>query len=391
MEWEIFSEEVIGFSAEIEAGKLKVLKKYKEKSFAVRVIENGRVGFSAGEDLEKLMENAKKMARISEEELESFPVEKPAKVEGIYDRDFENLTRDFIKDEFEILVNSVEKANIAKAVINHEVVEVGVKNSLGSDLSEKSSVSFFSIETVYGEGSGYAQTASRKLRLEIEKFSRYAEDLALLSSKARKIEPGYYDIVLTTHAIHQLFSHTLYPSLSAENVAHGRSSLSKGKYLGKLKIIDDATLSWGLFSYSFDDEGVMARKKTLVDEKVLCFYSDWKNSRNFGLTGNGIRITVDTPPQPLPSNLIIEIEDKADMDSAIIIHTLIGAHTANPVSGDFSVECLNAEMRGEGIKGAMIYGNIFELLKKISGTCGEIIQVENTVSPAIRFERVRVV
>ncbi len=391
MEWEIFREKIVEVSAEIEAGKLKILRRAEDESFAVRVIENGRVGFSAGKDLERLMEEAKKMAKISEERLRSFPVEKPAKVEGIYDKRFEELGGDFIREEYEILMSSVEKAKVANAVVTHAIAEVSIRNSLGADLFEKSTFSFFSLETVYGEGSGYAQTASRKLRLDIEETSRYAEELALLSSKAEKLDPGYYDIVLTPYAIHQLFSHTLYPSLSAENVVRGRSRLSKGMSLGEIRIIDDATLSGGLSSYSFDDEGVMARRKVLVDKEVLCFYSDWKNSEEFGITGNGLRMSIDSYPLPLPSNVVIEVEEKASEDSAILVHSFIGAHTANAINGDFSVECLNAEIDGKGVKGAMIYGNVFELLKKISGASGEKLQVENTVAPRIRFESVKIV
>ncbi|MEM4292390.1 MAG: TldD/PmbA family protein [Archaeoglobaceae archaeon] len=391
MEWELFSEKVVSFSAEIEAGKLKMLYKHEQKSYAVRVIENGKLGFSAGKDLEKLMEEARKMARISEERLKSFPLEKAAKVDGIYDRRFEELNRDFIREECEILLSSVEKAKIANAVITHGITETSIKNSLGADLFEKSTFSFFSLETLYGEGNGYAQTASRELKLDIEGIARYAEELAITASKAEKIDPGYYDLVLMPYAIHQLFSHTLYPSLSAENVARGRSSVSKGTFLGEIRIIDDATISGGLFSYSFDDEGVMARRKVLVDKSVLCFYTDWKNSDQFGATGNGLRTSVDSYPMPLPSNVITEFEGKTDEDSAIVVHSIIGAHTANAISGDFSVECLNAEIDGKGVKGAMIYGNIFELLKRISGICGKKEQVENTITSPIRFESVRVV
>lgn len=51
----------------------------------------------------------------------------------------------------------------------------------------------------------------------------------------------------------------------------------------------------------------------------------------------------------------------------MVIHNIIGAHTANFISGDFSVETLNAEFKGKAVKGAMIYGNIFDLLGKVQG------------------------
>jgi PmbA protein len=391
MEWEIFSEKIVGYSAEIEAGKLKILKKVVDKAYAVRVIENGRVGFSAGRDLEKTIESAKKIAKISEEVLKEFPVEKAAKVDGLYDARFENISSDYIKEEYEIVMSSIEKARIANALIAHEIVEVELRNSSGAELTEKGTFSFFSVETVFNGGSGFAQTQSRKIELDIEKTVTYAEELALKSAKAEKIDSGYYDLVLMPQAIHQLFSHTLYPSLSAENVARGRSRLHIGADLGNIRILDDPTLPYGFASYSFDDEGVMARRKVLVDGKVLCFYSDLKNAEKFGLTGNGLRISIDSPPVPMPSNLIIEVQERVDKSRALIIHNFLGAHTANSVSGDFSVETLNAEFEEKAIKGTMIYGNIFELLSKIQGYCSERVQIENTLTPAIRFRSVKII
>ncbi|MEM2086909.1 MAG: metallopeptidase TldD-related protein, partial [Archaeoglobaceae archaeon] len=100
---------------------------------------------------------------------------------------------------------------------------------------------------------------------------------------------------------------------------------------------------------------------------------------------------IELPPSPMPSNVVVEIDNKADPDHALIIHNFLGSHTANPLSGDFSVECLNAELNSRAIKGAMIYGNIFEVLKRIEGYSSEEKQVECTISPAIRFKKIRVV
>ncbi|MDI9610147.1 MAG: TldD/PmbA family protein [Archaeoglobales archaeon] len=391
MEWEIFEEKVRGFLAEVSAGNLRAVHSYNDSSCAVRVIIDGKVGFSAGKNVERVMENAKKIARISEERLHNFPNEKPAKVLGIYDKRLENITSDFIKEEYEILITSVERAKIANAYIIHSIVEVNLKNSSGADLSKKETFSSFSIETVYEDGSGFSECESRSRELEIVETAQYAERLAIGSSKATKIESGYYDLILMPYAVHQLFSNTLYPSLSAENVSKGRSLLKIGSYIGELKLIDDPTIEGGIESYSFDDEGVKARRKILVDKEVKCFYSDWKNSINFGATGNGLRAGIELPPSPMPSNVVVEIDNKADPDHALIIHNFLGSHTANPLSGDFSVECLNAELNSRAIKGAMIYGNIFEVLKRIEGYSSEEKQVECTISPAIRFKKIRVV
>ncbi len=46
MEWEIFEYRARGITAEIEAGKLKVVSSYVDHGFSARVILKGRVGFA---------------------------------------------------------------------------------------------------------------------------------------------------------------------------------------------------------------------------------------------------------------------------------------------------------------------------------------------------------
>ncbi len=391
--WEVYEVKWKEISLEVESGKIKIVKSSEGKNYAARVIVNGKVGFASASNEDEALKRAEKIARISEDKLDDFPVDRPTKVSGLFDRRVEEVTSDYLKEEYEILMNSIEKCNLAFASIKHEVSEVRIKNSLGLDCHEKSSYSSLTLEAVYENGSTYEICESRDLNLEIEETAKKAERLAIMSSKAEKIDSGYYDVVLMPMAVHQLFFYALYPSFSAENIVKGRSVLKKEMEIGDLTIIDDGTIDGGLMSCSFDDEGVASKRTVLVENGVVKnFYSDWKYGKILGeTTGNGFREEDSFPPAPSPSNVIIEVKDKADTDGALIVHSLIGSHTSNPVSGDFSLECLNAEIDGKGIKGAMIYGNVFELIKRIEGATLEVRQVENTVSPALRFSKVKIV
>ncbi len=391
--WEVYEVKWKEISLEVESGKLKIVKSSEGKNYAARAIVNGKVGFASASSEDEALKKAEKIAKISEDELEDFPVDRPAKVSGLFDKRVEAVTPDYLKEEYEILMNSIEKCNIAFASIKHEVSEVRIRNSLGLDCYEKGSYSSLTLEAVCEGGSAYEMCESRSLDLDIEGTVKKAEDLAIMSSKAEKIESGYYDVVLMPMAVHQLFFYALYPSFSAENVVKGRSMLKKGMEIGNLSIIDDGTIDGGLMSCAFDDEGVASKRTVLVEKGVVkSFYSDWKYGKILGeTTGNGFREEESFPPAPSPSNVIIDVEDKADVDGALIVHSLIGSHTSNPVSGDFSLECLNAEIDGNGVKGAMIYGNVFELIKRVEGSCLGVRQVENTVSPAIRFSKVKIV
>jgi PmbA protein len=69
---------------------------------------------------------------------------------------------------------------------------------------------------------------------------------------------------------------------------------------------------------------------------------------------------------------------------------VIGAHTANPVSGDFSVEARNVFLVEDGeagrpIRSLMLAGNVFELLKSIkAGTDARM--VGSVVVPTVGVE-----
>ncbi|RLI83239.1 hypothetical protein DRP04_01915 [Archaeoglobales archaeon] len=393
MDWEIYKIENRELSAEIESGRIKLIKSLVTEGFAARVILNGRVGFASSTSEKEALELAQKIARISEDKLEDFPVEKPTKVDGIYFKEVEEVNSDFIKDQFEILISSIERSKVASAILSYEVTSVSIKNSYGLDCHERSTYSSMLLEVVHNGGSAYQICEGRSSKLNIEETAKKAERLAIISSKSKKIESGLYDVVLMPLAVHQLFFYSLYPSFSAENVSKGRSQLAKGKKIGELTLVDDPTLPNGLMSCSFDDEGVASKRTILLDRGIVkSFYSDWKYGKILGeITGNGFREECSMPPSPSPSNVLFDVRTKSDLDGALVIHSLIGAHTSNPISGEFSLECLNAEFNGDGIKGAMIYGNIFGLVKNLEGSVGEVEQVENTVTAGLRFRRVRVV
>jgi len=390
MEWEIFEYKTRFISAEVEAGKLKYVSSGLEHGFSARVILNGRVGFASASTKDEALSLAEKIARVSEDELDDFPCEKPAKVKGIYDRKVEEVDSEYIMEEFERLRSAADKANIAAAKIEHAVEEVRITNSFGLESYEKATSSSFMVEAVFQEGSAYEVCESRSIELDIEGAVKRAEGLAVDSASAVKIDSGFYDVVLQPIAVHQLFSNTLYPSLSAENVEKGRSAVKLGDMLGRITIIDDSTVEGGLMSCGFDDEGVSARKTILIDNGVVkSYYTDWKHSKKYGVTGNGFRLD-NGIPSPMVSNVVIETE-KCEDDNCLVIHSLIGSHTANPVSGEFSLECNNAYFEGKAIKGAMIYGNVFDLLKKVEGGLEEVRQVENTITRSLRFEGIRVI
>ena len=79
-----------------------------------------------------------------------------------------------------------------------------------------------------------------------------------------------------------------------------------------------------------------------------------------------------------------------------MVTDVLGAHTANPISGDFSVEAMNAFLIKDGeiegpVKKAMLSGNIFEILKDVKGISGEKRQLGPFIIPQLLCSNLRVV
>jgi PmbA protein len=110
-------------------------------------------------------------------------------------------------------------------------------------------------------------------------------------------------------------------------------------------------------------------------------------------TGSAVRAGYTEVPRVGIRNLVISSRDPIDLlaeTKGILVNGVIGAHTANPISGDFSVEARNAfyVVPGETpkpIRSAMLAGNMFELLKDMMvGT--DVRAIGPVVTPTISLK-----
>jgi PmbA protein len=201
-------------------------------------------------------------------------------------------------------------------------------------------------------------------------------------------------LILKPYAAAELLQFAFAPSFSADNVQRRRSVLANkiGEELFPgIEVIDDGAIAGGLMSAKFDSEGVKTQKTVLVSKGVLKGFIYDTYTANKGKTkstGNAERDSYASPPRIGPSNFVLK--GKGKIGNGLVVHGLIGCHTANPVSGDFSVETRNAFLNGEPVK-AMISGNIFDLLKKCVGFGDDYKQVSFVKCPSIEFSSIKVV
>ena len=299
---------------------------------------------------------------------------------------------------------SAYPVDISSGGADLSVGTVWLANSRGASYKRTDSGVSCSLETISGQSTGSEFEQSFSLGIDPAKVGRQAAFLAAHSVDAGEISTGSYDVVLSPLAFAQLLSYVVIPALSGRNVHAGRSRLAdkigSGVMDPALQIFDDPFAPRGLGRTSWDAEGVPARRIEFIRDGVLQeFAYDLKTASRYGKqsTGSAVRGGAGGGPSIGSHNFVVDGRRSGIQDErALYIHDVVGAHTANPMSGDFSVECQNASWVEGGdfsdaVRKAMLAGNVFEMLHEIGGLGKESRVIGPLILPAIRLPGQRIV
>ena len=382
----------------------------------IRVLKDKKQGFAFTSNLDNLTQTAQKAidnAKLTkiDDNYAFAEVEKVSEVKDVYDNKFNDLSLD---EAVEFLKTTIETASDSGC----EVTGSGFSASEGRSLIVNSNgVSIEDEGTGFGLGlsvtiqkdgeiaTAYNSQSSRFFDIDGEKLANEVCDLAKSSLNTKPIETNDYDVVLDYYAAVGLLQ-TYISAFNGENVLRGRSILKDklGSEIANptLSIIDNPLLDKGMYTSKCDGEGSVSRKTSLIKDGVLnSFIYDIYNANKVGekTTSNGLRGSYFTTPMIAPTNLEFEfgeMRDLSEIKNGVLTTSVLGAHTANPISGDFSVEASNAFKIENGeltdpINKAMISGNIFEIMKNVEGLNSEIKQYGSFIIPKLLVHDLRVV
>ncbi len=417
-ETEIFCVKGRSITVDAQRDVIDLAKESLVSGIGIRATVKGAVGFSSTNDVERIEEAcalAVKSAKVrgSDPQWSGLPEKsKPAKVSGIFDKKLANIEIESCIDYTSEMIKGAQSVSSVKPTSGHFVCGSATKlilNSNGVEIEEEDTIIEASVDTITKEAplsTASEFDMSRKLDIDFYKLGERASILAMRSQNGAGTQTRDCAVLLEPLAFADILENTLVASLNADNVQKGRSSLI-GKMdaaIGaeELSIIDDGTLAGGLGTSSCDDEGTPSRRTSVVKKGVLSSYlydcyTAGKEKRES--TGNAVRASFTSTPSIGTRNLIIEHPSSdiiAEIQDGVIVHTLIGAHTANPISGDFSVEARNSFLIKSGeiaspIKSMMISGNIFDVLNNIDGVGKDVRKVGNVITPTVRVSKMRVV
>lgn len=386
--------------ATIEKNSADLAQAHESYGIAVRVLVKGRLGFSyvTNEDeAGTAVDAAIQASRLSKKIPFSFP--KPAKagsVPGLWDSKLDGMAADEVVDAagtiIDVVTESGDRLDATGGGVSSGTTHWAVANSEGVAVSHRQtgfSAACYVVRDAEHVSTGWAHDSSTRRDVDVQAIGREAARLAVATrSPATLSGAKVREVVIRPEAAAELLATITLSSLSGRAV-HRQESYYSGKKGKKVAaadfgLVEDATVKGGLGSCPTDEEGVPSRPVALIEKGVLRrFLYDQATAAEYDgtTTASAVRAggldgrSFKSPPIVSARQVRVEAPESSfedlvgSIDDGVLVHDLMGVHTANTVSGDFGVTSsllfrIEEGQVGEALAPVSISGNLHEVLKK---------------------------
>lgn len=403
-------------SLEVKEGKLDTFKCSSPLGVSIRVLKSGGMGFSystslATGDLQLMVENALVSAvNQTPDSWQDFPgPQSYPELSGLFDEglsDVDEARKIDCAMELERLTLEADTRvkRVRKASYGESAYLVYIRNSRGVEgFSRGTSVS--ASVSAAAEDGGDSQMGwdfafgNFFSDIHVDRIAASAASRAVGLLGARKIPSMNCPVVLENHVAADILE-VLAPSFMAENVLKGKSMLAgrtgQRIFSREMTIRDNGILRGGMATAPFDAEGVPQQDTLLVEDgSIMAFLYDsyWARRNGAHSTGNATRGGIKGPPHMGVTNFYIEsgtvpaVELLGGMGKGVLITDVMGMHTANPISGDFSVGASGFLVENGSVsfpvKEIALSGNIIELFASVDKVGNDLRFFGSVGSPSL--------
>ncbi len=380
-----------------EANRLKQIQTKESNSTALRIVKDGRIGFSQVSGIVKpkeLVDMAVETSIFGAEAKFDFPGSQGYPETEIFDSKVEDITIDQMVEVGEQLIAAVRKDTPdiqCETSISRGTVSVNIINSSGGEASYKKSYFSLSLEGIVIDEDdmlfvGDGQSSCHP----ILDFQELADEIILqleLAKNKATITSGKMPVIFRPNGVASTLMAPLMTAFNGKVVFMGasplRDKLGQKIFSEKLSLWDDATIPYQVASRPCDDEGTTSQRTPLIERGLVSqFLYDLQTAglANARSTGSGNR--GGGLPSPSMSSLVFD-EGKAnygdmvrDIKQGLVLEQLMGASQGNVLNGDFSGNVLlgykieNGEITGR-VKNTMVSGNVYKVLNQIEAIGGD--------------------
>lgn len=432
--YEVYLVQSSHFEVESREAMIETLQTSQYSGISFRILRHQRMGFSyatfsgaspsAGKDLrrelDRLIDDAIGSGEATSADtcFDFVPsLQAPPAALPIFDKALEGISEKAKIEKAKCLeaaarsVDSEKIKKVRKASYEEVLSRTTLANSNGLRFSYDHSLVSVSL-TAVAEESGDSEVGwdfdfSHFFNdLDAERVGRSAGRKALGRLGGKRIATGAYPVLIRNDVASEFLSLVAH-SFLADQIQKGKSPLN-GKRGEKffsplLTMVDDGLYPKGASTEPIDGEGSPCQRTPLVTQGVVDgFLYDryWANRENksspgqrAGSTGNSRRHGVKSPPGVGISNFFIEPGDldlpglMEALSQGVVIDEVMGLHTVDPISGDFSLGCSGDWVEGgkkiHPVKSIAIAGNLFELFRDVTAVGADLRLFGSVGSPSL--------
>jgi len=378
-----------------QKGELHDIESQFQSGIALRIIKDGKLGFSYTKNLinrEEFLQNALNSLTGGVQALYDFPHTSSLPSLKTYNEHLGKVTSSSMVENCQRIADVFRKNTDAEieVVAYKEIQNVRITNTRGTDVQSKIGSNGYWFSLVYpGGGAGISRVYEEKIPFSVS--HNILDNLVKMynaSSKVCAISGGKMKVLFMPGSMYTLLWR-LHSGASAKSVYEDISPIKND--IGKQIVSENITFYDAPLNdevpgaRSFDDEGVPTKKMNIIEKGILKnFFYDLNYAQKLGVksTGHGYRSSmwggdsITIKPSPDLGHPRIEPGEKsfeelvAMMDKGIILDGVMGAHSGNIPNGDYSVGVSpglyveKGEIVGR-VKDVMVAGNVYDTLKKV--------------------------
>lgn len=400
-EVEAFAARSVETEVEVRDGEVDSLSSAETRGVGVRVIVDGRQGYSStavvtDEGLADVLTEARSNAAVATPD-EANVLPDPQEVPDVGDLVREGVLASTTESKIARAVELEAAAYAARSEIRAvDTVKYADSHSEAALVStrgialEAARTDAWAYAMVLASRDGETQTGlgltigREPGELDVEAAGREAAERAARLLGADKPDSRRLPVILDPFATAS-FLGVLAQALSAEAVMKRRSLFADrmGDEVASaaVTLVDDGVRADGLATSPFDGEGVPQQRTSVIERGRLdsFLHNTWTARRTDGdarSTGNASRAGYRSSPGVAPTNLHLEPGELSPEEilvrasDAVYVQDVVGIHSgANPISGDFSVGVSGLVVRdgefAEPIREATVASTIVEMLRAV--------------------------
>ncbi len=391
--YEIYWEEKRKQSFQSKEGRVEQIEESFEKGIALRLFQDGKKAFSSTSDLSEsglkkavdlALESLPLLGRDAEftmprqrARVSLIPSHRPTRDEKISAvLNLEKSARDF----------DARISKVRDVRVEEEEKKIILVNSEGSEHYFEDTVYEMSLMVVADTGIHQEMAWESDFKHEFtslvpEGLGRAVAEKAIALLDAQNL-PTKKTAVLLDSLVVSAFLNVLAQSFCADQVHKGRSylknRLGSHVYAAAINIVEDPLSAVSYDRCPFDAEGTSSQKTPLVEKGVVkSLLTDLQMAQalNLAPTGHAVRSSYKEAPHISPRRFALlpgrfsTEELIEEMGKGFYVQDVIGAHTMDAVSGDFSLGAtglwIDKGKRRGAVRGVTISGNLHDILRKV--------------------------